>query len=484
MTSLKKRVNRALQQARGHSRPFTQTDPLLVGVSGGPDSMALLHLLNSLYSSAALTVAHLNHQLRPGAAAEAQLVAGTASSRGMACFVDEVDVAMLAKDEGLSLEEAGRLARYRFFAKTAVEIGASNVAVAHNADDQVETILMHLLRGSGLAGLRGMAPVSPMPGAPEINLLRPLLGVGRTEIERYCHQQGLQPVEDDSNLDTTFYRNRLRHELIPFLEQFNPQIRRRLQHTASLVAADYEALEQQLRHAWERILREEGDGWLSLDREAWLEMPLSIRRSSLRRAVGLLRPDLRDVSFRPIEHARLLVEQGQSGKQASLPGELALHVRYDRIVIDGQLASLPSNSPQLADGQSLFLPIPGRASLTGGWIIEAGVLNQPDFSLIKRNQDPWVAFIDVADTVLQLRPRRPGERFQPLGLGGKSARLKEVMINRKIPVQMRRNWPVVANDDHLVWLTGHQLDERAQVTSQSQRVVKLHCRPRSDTASV
>jgi tRNA(Ile)-lysidine synthase len=480
MMSLKKRVEKSVQQARGHPRPFSAADPLLVGVSGGPDSLALLHLLKGIYDPTALVVVHLNHQLRPGAAVEADMVARTAAEWGIAFFVQETDVAALAQMESLSLEEAGRFARYRFFAAMAGEVGARYVAVAHNADDQVETILMHLLRGSGLAGLRGMAPLSPLPGAPGLNLIRPLLHTSRAEIEAYCREQLLEPAEDSSNQDIAFLRNRLRHELLPLLSQINPQIRRSLQNTASLIAADYGALELQLLNAWAEILRQEGHGWLSLDRSAWLEMPLSLRRSLLRHGVALLRPHLRDIPFRPIELARLLVERGQSGKQASLPGGLSLHVQYDQIILADRTSCLPTHWPQLPALAPLPLTIPGQARLDNEWTLEATLVTSPKLGLIEKNRDPWIAFVAVADETLHVRPRQPGERFQPLGLDGRSARLKEVMINRRIPADLRHNWPIVSNDAHLLWLTGHQIDERARVTPLSQRVVKLHCRPGGD----
>jgi tRNA(Ile)-lysidine synthase len=477
------RVLTLLEQIEGDLRPTRLAhSKLVVGVSGGPDSLALLHALKELDRFKALVVAHLNHSLRPTADNEAQLVQNTAASWNLPCYIEKVDVAELARREGWSLEEAGRRARYRFLAQVATHVKAGMVAVAHNADDQAETVLMHILRGSGLAGLRGMLPISSVPGASKLVLIRPFFQVSRAQILAYIRRHGLTPIEDITNKDTTFFRNRLRHELLPLLAEYNPQVKVRLQHLATITAADYALLQELLQEAWDEILRESGDDWLRLDREGWLTLPLSLRRSTLRRAVEQLLPSGRDVAFRPIEQARFVVESGETGAKATLPGGLILTVAYDHFTIAADPQSVPTDLPQLLDETSVTLPVPGQVSLARSSTIEASLADDVDLAQIESNRDPWQVFVDVADAdLLQVRPRRPGERFRPLGMQGRSASVKEVMINRKIPARLRPRWPLVANQRHLVWLVGHHLDERVRVTADSQRIIRLKCRLNSVT---
>jgi tRNA(Ile)-lysidine synthase len=200
--------------------------PLIVAVSGGPDSLALLHMLarQSLLPAEALLVAHLDHALRPSSAAEAHFVAATAAEWGVAGRVERVDVRTLAETGRLTLEAAARQARYDFLARVVTEAGGRAIATGHTADDQAETVLMHILRGSGTAGLRGMLPASPVPGHPHLTLLRPWLRASRAEIVAYCQEHRLRPITDESNTDPAYFRNRLRHELLPLLAAYNPHV--------------------------------------------------------------------------------------------------------------------------------------------------------------------------------------------------------------------------------------------------------------------
>ncbi len=459
------------------SPAVTAEDWLVVGVSGGPDSLALLHLLvqSGLHPADKLLAAHLNHQLRPSAGPESVYVRELCQRWGVAYRAGTVDVRALADEAGLSLEEAARTARYRFLGQAAGEVGATAVAVGHHADDQAETVLMHFLRGSGLAGLRGMRPISPMPGAPHLNLLRPLLSVTRAEILAYCQAHDIRPVWDESNEDTTFFRNRLRHELLPLLESYNPQIRQRLMHTAEVLAADYELLQELHQEAWSQVLLAQGEGWLRVDLAGWRALPLALQRATLRHAIYSLDPSLRDVTFRPVEAARELALSGDVGSQAMLPGRITLTVEYESwsLTLPGVTAPLPS-LPQVEEKGPL--PMPGRFALTNGWLLETTIHDSLPVDQVSSNPDPWTAYVSLARAgACVVRGRRQGERFQPLGMAGRSASLKDVMINRKIPAGLRPRWPIVANETHVVWLVRGQIDERVRVRP-GEPVLAIHCR--------
>lgn len=263
---------------------------VVVAVSGGPDSLCLLHALHTLRERYMLTlhVAHLNHCLRGEESdADAQFVQDLAERWELPATVRSVDVFEIRRQRKGSLEETARQVRYAFLRSVASAMGADCVAVGHNADDQTETVLMHWLRGAGLAGLRGMLPKSslddlrlgtdqPSPGGAW--LIRPLLYVTRVEIETYCRHHGLVPHYDLSNLDTTYFRNRLRHELIPFLEKYNPNIREVIRRSAEVISADYAVLHTQVERAWQEVARRETEDWITLDLAAWRTLPLGLQR--------------------------------------------------------------------------------------------------------------------------------------------------------------------------------------------------------------
>ncbi len=475
--ALQKRVQTWLENEGQVARPFLfpPHSKLLIAVSGGPDSLVLLHILAAIFPPETLVVAHLNHGWRVEAAAEAEFVRDTAVSLNIPCHIEKTDVIGLARAEGLSLEEAGRQARYDFFARLARQVGARAIVVGHHADDQAETVLMHLLRGSGLAGLRGMLPVSPLSGADDLWLLRPLLTTTRDEIEEYCREHGLNPISDPTNQDVTYFRNRLRHELLPHLTDYNPQIAQRLQHLAMVTAADYELLAQLTQEKWAEIVHESGPDWVELDKAAWQALPLSVRRSTLRLAVRQLRSDLRDVGFQPIEQARRVAEKGDTGSQATLPGGVMLTVGYDQLTITAESGAAPTLLPQVVGDTAVPLPIPGRIKLANGWVLTAKILEDADLAQVMANPDPWQAFVAV-ERPLFLRTRQAGERMQPLGMSGQLGKLKEIMIDRKIPARLRSAWPLVVTESHPVWLVGHLVDERVRVTAVSAPVVHLQCR--------
>jgi tRNA(Ile)-lysidine synthase len=447
---------------------------LVVGVSGGADSLALLHALMSIVPAEQITVAHLDHGLRPESAAESAAIRDQAAVWGVSFVGGTAPVAELATAAGQGIEEAGRLARYRFLAGVARERGAAAVLTGHHADDQVETVLMHILRGSGLAGLRGMLPAARLLEDPDIWLLRPLLGAGRAEIEQYCRDHDLRPVEDASNQDTTYFRNRLRHDLIPLLETVSPQIGQHLQHLAATVTADF-ALLQELSHvAMDELTLDQGPGWILLDRTLWQELPLSIRRSVLRSAHQHCEPAWRDLGFASLEGARAAAEAPRSGQQAHLPGGVIAFVLPEELFLTADPALLPVLAPQVEE--SVVLPVPGRVNLNEGWVVEATVANARDALTSGDFRDPWTAYVAIESKMpLMIRGRRRGERMQPLGMGGRHTSIKEIMINRKIPAHLRERWPVVVAGDQIVWLVGQLVDERFRVSAMTAYAVRLVC---------
>jgi len=467
-------------------------DRVVVGVSGGPDSLCLLHLLCALKGELGLEVhvAHLNHQIRGwDADADAQFVRGVCAQWGIPCTVELRDVPTFARERRLAVEEAARRVRYAFLSEVAVAVRATRIAVGHNADDQSETVLMHWLRGAGLSGLRGMLPAMRITdlrlselteGHEALWLVRPLLQTPRQAIESYCRVHGLQPRFDRSNLDTTFYRNKLRHELLPYLErEYKPRFREILRRSAQVIRAECDLLEVLCDEAWRRVVLEENARAITLSREAWHELHLAMQRAVLRRAVQHLRRDLRDIGFQHIEAAVEVARDGPVGARATLPRDVMLIVGYrDLVVADRRYApepdfpALPAEMPGRVEVRKA-----GKTALPNGLVATVRVTPRdampPDW---EDNPDPWRAFVDQAAVGerLYLRRRRAGDRFQPLGLGGRSKLVSELLVNAKVPAWWRDRVPLlVREDDQIVWVCGWRLDERARITDETRRVITI-----------
>ena len=448
-------------------------DTLVVGVSGGPDSLALLHALKSLAPEMELTlrVAHLNHQLRGEASdADEQFVVWLAREWGLPLASARWDVRGYANENHLSIEEAARDLRYQFLRGVAKQTRAQTIAVAHNADDQVETILMRLLRGAGLSGLRGMAYQSEIRNQKSeirIDLIRPLLDVSRAEIEIYCLENNLQPRQDATNLDTTILRNRLRHEVIPYLESINPNLRATLRHSALSVADDYAYIQQNVLGIFDRMARPL-DGGFVFDRKWFRALPANLQRGVLREAVSRLRR-LKNIGFQHIENARRIAAEKDAGAEATLPQGLLLVVGYDDFTI-GEHLEIP-DAPLLLHGAEIALKVGDEILLEeSDWGVR--VLETGDWGL---ETGKWIVEVDAEKIrgQLVLRTRRAGERFAPRGMKGKHKALHEFMIDEKIPRHLREFIPILADEEKILWVVGYRADERARVTDETKNILRI-----------
>jgi len=463
---------------------------VVVGVSGGPDSLCLLHVLNRLRQlyGIELHVAHLDHRIRGAESKEdAAFVARLAEEWGLPATVETRDVPQLARESKLAIEEAARQARYSFSAQVALAVGAKRIAVGHNADDQAETIVMHWLRGAGLAGLRGMLPQTDLggmrleaawPDRPplELQVIRPLLETPRAEIEAYCQEHGLTPRFDHSNLDTTYYRNRLRHELIPYLESYNPNIREVLRRSAQVIGDDYDFLQARLERVWPAVVSSESEEAITFDLARWRALPTSQQRSILREAVHCLRRSLRNINWIHIENALSALRAKPAGTQVTLPQGLMLSIGYRDFTVADE-GYVPQVDWPLLLVESLPVTVPGVTQLPdSGWYFEAAIIERNEFGQTHLdNPNPWQAFLDYESTgpELVLRQRRSGDRFQPLGLGGHEKSLHTFMIDVKIPRYLRDFIPIVASPQHIVWVTGWRVDERVKIAESTERILHL-----------
>ena len=465
---------------------------MVLGISGGVDSVCLLHLLARLAPEYDLDlhIVHVHHRIRgEDADADAAFVHEEAERLGLPVVVRHVDVPRRARAARASLEETARQWRYAILGREAEALRARWIAVAHNADDQVETVLMHILRGAGLAGLRGMRPltafhhlrlplVPPLerPQGRDLWLLRPLLYTLRQDIDAWVRKEGLTYRFDISNLDTTYFRNRLRHEIIPLLETVNPQVKQALFATAELAAADFDLLHPLAQDAWQRTWVGEGEGWVRFHLDRWRGLPLALRRAIIRDAVMYLRRELRDVGFLHVERARRFLEDPRSrtGSECTLPAGLVVRREYETFLITEKETSARAWDVPQVEGE-ILVPGEGVYVLGSGWWADVRILPAEALgSVWKENPDPWTAYFD-ADTVvwpLRFRARRPGDRMEPLGLPGKKPLVSEIMINRKVPRWTRERWPLLVDaEDRILWIVGVRQGEPGRITHQTSHIL-------------
>ncbi len=445
-------------------------DKLLVAVSGGPDSVCLLLLLTRLQDELDLQlhIAHLNHKLRGlESDDDAKYVTQLAQKLELPVTAGERDVVEYRREHGGTVEEAAREVRYAFLAETARSVGADAVAAGHTTDDNIETILLHLIRGTGTRGLRGLQPkIQWQSSDGSIDIVRPLLEVNRQETLDYCLKRGYKPRLDPTNQSLVPLRNRIRHQLIPLLEGYNSEVGEALLRTARIAGDELDFLDAAADELWGKIAEKQGNTVI-LDKKGFVRLPKALQRHLLRQAIDRTAGSLKDIETRHIEGI-LEATNLQAGKRIHLPDGLIFVVEYDRFLLAREPSSL-SPFPGL-DGQYV-LNVPGRTELPG-WEISADII---DFGETDTNADSFTALLDFDEVGkdLTVRPRRAADRFYPLGMD-KPKKLGEYMIDVKIPKAWRNRIPVVCNHQQIIWIVGYRIDDRVKVTDNTSRILKVN----------
>jgi tRNA(Ile)-lysidine synthase len=448
--------------------PISLDKPLVVAVSGGPDSICLLHVLFSLRKELGLRlhVAHLDHGLRgEESVGDAQYVLDLCHKLGVPVTIEQRDVRAYQEQHRLTLEEAAREVRYGFFADAADSIGAGCVAVGHTRDDHVETVLLHIIRGTGTRGLRGLQPVSRLHLAGiNLTVIRPLLIVSREETAAYCRRHRLHPRLDTSNLSPEFLRNRMRLELLPLLESYNPRIVEALARTARITADDIDVLDKVAQRHWRRTVQKEGNA-IVFNRERFRKTAPGLQRVLLRMALEGLLGTLKDIEARHIE-GMLSVISKPAGKKVSLPFGLTFVVEYDRFRLE---RGHDDTAPFPLLDREYPLAVPGVTAIPG-WRIQAEVLS----GVQKADADNLTALFDFRCVAggIAVRPRRPGDRFQPLGMN-EEKKVGRFMMDAHIPQAWRSRIPIVCDAEKVLWVVGYRIDGRAKVTDGTKRVLRL-----------
>jgi tRNA(Ile)-lysidine synthase len=444
-------------------------EKLLVAVSGGPDSVCLLHILVKLQEElkAKLHLAHLNHQLRGAESeADADYVSDLARQWGIPATIEQRDVKGYQSQQRLSLEEAAREVRYSFLTQVAKFIGADRVAVGHTRDDHIETILMHLIRGTGTRGLRGLQPYTEWKSKTgSLIIIRPLLEISHQETEDYCRHHRLAPRLDASNLSLSPLRNRIRQQLLPLLQSYNPRAAEALLRTARIASDDIDSVDKEIARLWNRIAQQRGET-IILDKKGFDRLPPTLKRYLLRASAERLLGSAKDIEMRHIEEMMSALAK-PAGKRLNLPGGLIFYIEYNQYLLTSDLAAL---SPLPGLEGEVQLNIPGQ-TLIPGWRIEATIIKREQMT--EKGGD-FTAYFDLGKTgdKLLVRPRQRGDRFQPQGMS-QPKKVGEFMIDAKIPQAWRQQIPIVCSPQYILWVVGWRIDDRVKVREDTKQVLCL-----------
>lgn len=442
--------------------------PIVAAVSGGSDSVAMLLLLHDLHLAGELrlaAVAHCNHQIRPEAAGDEDFCRALAARLALPFVAAAIDVPALARERRQSIEVAARAARRSFLDRARLETGAERIAIAHTRDDQAETLLLHVVRGTGTRGLTGIRP----SGAHRV---RPLLWATRRELQAMLAGRGEAWREDATNADLTHPRNRVRHELMPYLERhFNPQVQEALARLSDIARADDAMLTRAATAAAASLITVTPSD-VRLERRALTLLPTALARRAVQaawRATGAATTaGLADVDC-ILDMARQLRGGAElAGVRAEPSGDFVVLVSRGRLRVPARFC--------------LDLPVPGHVSEPiAGWSLEAeGPLPAEDAARIAAAGEDAIIVAVAAEALewpLIVRSRRPGDRLRPLGLGGRHKKVQDLLVDRKVSRLERDGIPIVTDrQDRLIWVAGHGFGEEFRVTAATKAVILLKLR--------
>jgi tRNA(Ile)-lysidine synthase len=441
-------------------RMIDSGDKIVVAVSGGPDSVCLLKILFQLqrWLDVSLIVAHLNHGLRPQEdEKETEFVADLARGLNLTLAYDKA--VNLTKAHGTSIEEKAREIRYRFLERVLNEYHAQKAALGHNMNDQAETVLMHLLRGSGPTGLSGMPPIR------QRRFIRPLINITRDEIHTYLKQKDIPFMMDSSNLEKRYLRNRLRLELIPLLLNYQPRLIEHLGELASLCRLEDQFMEEEARKGLQMVTQDSSEHSLELSLDTFKGLSPALRCRIIRQAIKRVKGDLRRID---IGHIKAIIDLADSVRpqiRMNLPQDLIVRKIYERLRFSsGTEIETEDFTHHIIDKGVFKIPEINRT-------LSLEEIPKGDF--LPSSASPNEAFLDLARLKWPLRVRnfRAGDKFIPLGLNG-FKKVKDVFIDQKIPSEERKKIPILENCSSIVWLCGIRIDNRYRVRQRTRRILR------------
>lgn len=432
-------------------------DKVIVGVSGGADSVCLLLVLHSMATELELelTAVHVNHGLRgKDADDDEEFTLSLCRKLGVGCRSFHYDVAAMAKERHLTTEEAGRLCRREAFESVAKELSANKIATAHHLNDNCETVLFNLIRGSGITGLVGIRPVRGM-------YIRPLIETSREEIEEYLKARGVTWCTDKTNNQTVYSRNKIRLELLPYIKQnMNPSVEDALGRLSAICADDLDFIEGAARSSLADCTVSKNGQCFLLNKEGFNALHVTVRRTIIRIILDELAIPLKDVHLVHIDNCLKMLAQSESGAFTNV-GRCRVSLEHDNIRFSQGDDAVGDYEYTLPIGGSIFIP-QINATVSAARVEQMG---EPSANRIYISGDDVTGDITV-------RNRRSGDRFSPLGMAG-SKKLKEYFIDRKIPLSARNIVPIFVNNNRVIWVGGHVMSEQFKICHGTQRIIML-----------
>ena len=428
-------------------------DTIIVGASGGPDSQFMIYILNSLKSQIdfEITLAHLNHLHRKEAKNDEELVRKTAEKLNLKFFSRARSMDDYAKKHGLSSEDAGRRLRYEFFNDLAREYDNSKIAVAHNKDDQAETVLMRIIRGTGLDGLRAM-------DYKTANIIRPILDIKKSEILAYLDRQKILYAIDHTNFENDYTRNKIRLDIIPKLEEINPKAIDQIYNLSRLANDDLKILDSVIDEKFKKLAKPERDQ-IIFDKVKFDATDQAILRRIIRKSIEILNGEIKDISKENIDEF-LTIKDLDNGKKIIID-KLVLRKTYDSYILENmnrrekfeEVISLPENGQINFDGLN----------------IKTSIINTNKYEKSKN-----IGYFDYDKLAfpLKVRTRRNGDRFIPLGHKSEK-KLKDFFIDQKIDREKRDRFPLILSDDKIVWITSLRISDEFKVTESTKKILKI-----------
>jgi len=441
-----------------HNNLIIAGDCIVTGVSGGPDSIALLYILNEIKEELAfrLVAVHVNHSLRDQADHEEAFVRRCCLEWQIPFYVQKVDVRAYAEKSKISVEEAGRECRYKFFRKIKQKVAGTRVATAHHQDDNAETVLFHVLRGTGIKGLRGIMPVSG-------DLIRPLLGVNKEQILNFLTKQGLSFCLDHTNFDSRYTRNRIRNILIPQIKkQYNPNIVSVLNQLASIAREENDYLEKQSVKAWNRVVESETDDAVIINLPRLRLMHFALQSRIIMLALAKVRGS---TGWKMADAQKLISLSGKEGSSKKIILRKGLEGRkeYEQLIITTRKQQEKSFCHLITGPGTLVIPETGEA-------YEVYLCSAPELKNIGQNFT--VVDYDLVKKPLYLRSRRPGDIFYPAGAPGKK-KIKDYFIDIKLPLKKRDMVPLLASEQQVYAVVGFRVSQLAVVTEKTRRAMAI-----------